>query len=127
MLFKTLIFLFLPHILFAGTHYDKPWGKDADISFVKKEIPRTNPNESTAVFISKKIILFHQKVLSPVDGPRSHFFPCSSQYMKLAMIKHGFFQGFIMGCNRLLRENKDPWAYRNIIINGKLIKYDPPR
>lgn len=31
-----------------------------------------------------------------------------------------------MGCNRLLRENKAPWVYRQIEVDGKLIKYDPP-
>jgi putative component of membrane protein insertase Oxa1/YidC/SpoIIIJ protein YidD len=77
--------------------------------------------------MARQVILFHQKVISPTDGPRSHFRPCSSQYMKLCMMKHGFTKGFLMGCDRLLRENKDPWIYRKVVIDGKLIKYDPPR
>ena len=114
-------------MLFATPGYNTPWGKESNIGSAKKIVTVDTSKESTAVFISKKIILFHQKVLSPVDGPRSHFYPCSSQYMKLAMIKHGFFQGFIMGCDRLIRENKAPWIYRNVVINGQMIKYDPPK
>ena len=53
------------------------------------------------------VIDFHQKVISPVDGPRSHFRPSSSQYMRQAMHNYGFFKGYIMGCDRLLRENSE--------------------
>lgn len=107
--------------------YFEPWGTDANLHILKDQEKAPLQTESTAVFISKKIILFHQRVLSPVDGPRSHFYPCSSRYMKMAMTQHGFIQGFLMGCDRLLRENKDPWVYRNVIIDNKLVKYDPPR
>ncbi len=123
--FKTVFLLLLPVYLAAVPGYHEPWGKDADVKpSVEKPAPR---EESMAVFVSKKIILFHQRVLSPVDGPRSHFYPCSSRYMKMAMTEHGFIKGFLMGCDRLLRENKDPWVYRNVIIDNKLVKYDPPR
>lgn len=125
--FRYLFLLTLPFHLIAMPGYHQPWGKDATLKLPSKELPKAQPSESTAVFVSKKIILFHQKVLSPVDGPRSHFYPCSSTYMKRAMTEHGFIQGFLMGCDRLLRENKDPWVYRNVIIDNKLIKYDPPR
>lgn len=120
-----LITVFFPILLLGSPGYQTPWGKDTDLVGKKKEITST-PYQSPAVLIAKKIILFHQKVLSPVDGPRSHFYPCSSQYMKLAMIKHGFIRGFFMGCDRLMREHKDPWVYRKVIIDGKFIKYDPP-
>ncbi|MES2198619.1 MAG: membrane protein insertion efficiency factor YidD [Chlamydiota bacterium] len=124
--FRYLLLALTPCFLVATPGYHEPWGKDSHLQIPKKS-KETPPEESTAVFISKKIILFHQRVLSPVDGPRSHFFPCSSRYMKMAMTQHGFIQGFLMGCDRLLRENKDPWVYRNVIIDNKLVKYDPPR
>lgn len=126
MLFKKwFFFFFLPCVVYALPGYELPWGGDSDIH---TPIPSAPPvKESPAVFLAKKVILFHQKVLSPVDGPRSHFYPCSSQYMKLAMTKHGFWQGFFMGCDRLLREGEDPWVYRKVVIGGKLIKFDPPR
>ncbi len=124
--FKLLPLLFFPFYLGAVPGYHVPWGKDASLCSkqIKKETSTTI--DSPAAVVAKKLILFHQKVLSPVDGPRSHFYPCSSQYMKLAISKHGFCQGFIMGCDRLIREDSDPWIYQNIVINGKLIKYDPP-
>jgi hypothetical protein len=46
--------------------------------------------------------------------------------MLLAIRKHGFFKGYIMGCDRLLRENSDPWVYRTTLINNKIWKTDPP-
>jgi putative component of membrane protein insertase Oxa1/YidC/SpoIIIJ protein YidD len=125
MLFKLLPLLLFPILLSAKTGYHEPWGKDADLH-IQKEKSALYPPPSTATKIARQVILFHQKILSPIDGPRSHFKPCSSQYMKVAMMKHGFCKGFIMGCNRLLRENKDPWVYRQIEVDGKLIKYDPP-
>ena len=75
--------------------------------------------------VAEEVILFHQNVISPVDGPRSHFRPTSSRYMLLAIRKHGFLQGFVMGCDRLLRENDDDWLYRTIQIDGKIYKFDP--
>ncbi len=125
MLFKLFYLLLLPHFLFATSGYHTPWGKDSDLQ--KKEVTQTvYANPSPATKIARQVILFHQKVISPIDGPRSHFFPCSSQYMKIAMMKHGFCKGFLMGCDRLLRENKDPWIYRKVAINNQIIKYDPP-
>jgi uncharacterized protein len=90
---------------------------------IEQEVPR----HSLSVRVAEHIIRFHQNVLSPVDGPRSHFRPSSSSYMMLSMQKHGFIEGFLMGCDRLMRENSDDWVYRKIEENGKLIKYDPPR
>jgi uncharacterized protein len=72
------------------------------------------------------MIGFHQEVISPCDGPRSHYIPSSSQYALEAIRTYGFFQGVAMGCDRLMRENKDPWVYRNTVDGaGKSIKYDP--
>ena len=124
MLFR-LLFLF-PVFLTATPGYNVPWGKDADL-LPKQEKVSSPQKDSPAAMLAKKAILFHQRVLSPVDGPRSHYYPCSSQYMKLAINKHGFTKGFLMGCDRLMREDKDPWVYRKVLIDGKLIKYDPPR
>ena len=73
----------------------------------------------------EKVILFHQNILSPADGPRSHFRPTSSRYMLLAIHRYGFFKGVIKGFDRLLRENSDPWVYRTKTINGVVYKFDP--
>jgi len=122
--FRILLFL-LPALLFSVPGYQEPWGKDADLRFAP-------PTEKQEVHLSllgqamSKIIWFHQNVISPVDGPRSHFKPSSSQYMLQAIRKYGFLKGYIMGCDRLLRENGDPWLYRTIVIDNKIWKVDPP-
>ena len=125
--FKSLLaFTFLPFICFASPGYFEPWGKDSDLKISSKEDIATE-KKSIAVSLAEKIIDFHQQIISPVDGPRSHYRPGSSEYMRLAMKNHGFIKGFVMGCDRLLRENKDPWVYRSIEENGEQFKYDPPR
>jgi putative component of membrane protein insertase Oxa1/YidC/SpoIIIJ protein YidD len=103
--------------------YELPWGRDAELAAPS---PTTHEKKhSLPVKVAEHVIRFHQQVISPVDGPRSHFFPSSSQYMLLAMQKHGFIEGYLMGCDRLLRENDDAWVYRTILIGDKLYKYDP--
>lgn len=72
------------------------------------------------------LIHFHQNVISPADGPRSSYFPSSSQYTLEAMRKYGFFTGFIMGCDRLMRENSETWVYRTVTLpDGSVTKWDP--
>lgn len=124
---QSLVFLLLlPICLQARPGFFEPWGKDADLQ-IPSSAPQEVPSSSFAVQAAEKIIRFHQNVISPVDGPRSHFVPSSSQYMLLSMRKHGFVKGFLMGCDRLMRENTDEWVYRKIERDGKLYKYDPPR
>lgn len=118
-----LTLLLFPLYLQARVGYWEPWGKDADLKI--PEPPKSAPELSFMGKVAEKVILFHQNVISPVDGPRSDFRPTSSRYMLLAIRKHGFIKGYIMGCDRLLRENKDPWVYRTIDIDGNIYKYDP--
>jgi putative component of membrane protein insertase Oxa1/YidC/SpoIIIJ protein YidD len=129
MRFKTFAAatLFLaPVICQAKPGYFEPWGKDSELKHVATKGPSQDKEMGFAVKIADSVIQFHQKVISPVDGPRSHFRPTSSRYMQLAMQRYGFIKGFVMGCDRLLRENKDPWVYRTIEIDGQLFKFDPP-
>lgn len=104
--------------------HGEPFGKDADLVLKRSVPPKIRPNRS----IHEKMIQFHQEVISPADGPRSHFFPSSSQYTLEAMRKYGFFKGFMLGCDRLQRENDQKWVYR-IGRDGKgaPIKLDPVR
>ncbi|MBM3184618.1 MAG: membrane protein insertion efficiency factor YidD [Chlamydiae bacterium] len=123
---STICFLFLCcstlSNLFANPGYFEPWGRDSDLRLpIQEEIEKT----TLATRIADAIIWFHQEIISPVDGPRSHFRPSSSQYMKQAIHRYGFIKGFLMGCDRLLRENDDDWVYRTIEWNGQLYKYDP--
>lgn len=111
--------------LFGAPAYVEPWGKDA--ALIKSKPLSTAPPErfDPLTKVSEAIILFHQNILSPVDGPRSHFRPTSSKYMLLAIKRHGFLKGAIKGFDRLLRENSDPWVYRTITINHTIYKWDP--
>ncbi len=127
MLFKLLILSLIPLLSYASPGFYEPWGKDADLVHVPAENTEPPSHRSFAVRTAEHIILFHQNVLSPVDGPRSHFRPSSSAYMMQSMQKHGFIKGFLMGCDRLMRENSDAWVYRKIEEDGKVYKYDPPR
>lgn len=121
-----MLTLLIPCLLLeARPGFIEPWGKDADIHLPTKEEAPSKP--SLLAKGAEKIIWLHQNIITHADGPRSHFRPCSSQYMKLAIHKHGFFKGFVMGCDRLLRENDDPWIYRTIEIDGITHKHDPVR
>lgn len=105
-----------------------PWGKDADLVCQSPYKGSGKPTCETPLLgcFAEIAIGFHQKIISPADGPRSHFIPSSSQYTLDAMRKYGFFKGFIMGCDRLMRENNDPWVYPTIVDeNGFTMKYDP--
>lgn len=118
-----LFFFMICHPLCAD-----PWGKDADLVKSSKRQTTQEKNCKTPLLgpFAEFMIRFHQEVISPADGPRSHFIPSSSQYTLDAMRKYGFFRGFAMGCDRLMRENQDPWVYRSTIDGaGKIIKYDP--
>ncbi len=112
--------------LFGFVGYFEPWGEDADLKFSRKEI-QVPPQPSIAAKIADGVIRFHQEVISPADGPRSHFRPTSSRYMQLAMQRYGFLKGFIMGCDRLLRENNEEWVYQTIMIDGQIYKFDPAK
>lgn len=107
-----------------------PWGKDADLA--GRISPRTTlPLPCSTPILGQFgecMIHFHQTIITPIDGPRSHYLPSSSQYTLDAMRKYGFFKGFTMGCDRLMRENEDPWVYPKITDpHGYLMKYNPVR
>lgn len=105
-----------------------PWGKDADLIKKHGELSTCETKCQTPLLgkIAEVMIKFHQNVISPADGPRSHFIPSSSQYTLDAMRKYGFFKGFTMGCDRLMRENEDPWVYKfTLDPAGNPIKFDP--
>lgn len=121
MVFKyLLLFLFVAASLLA-----QPWGKDADLCTFHKHIETKTCSTPMFGAFSELLISFHQTVISPSDGPRSHFFPSSSQYTLEAMRTHGFFKGFTMGCDRLMRENSEEWVYPKQIHARATLKHDP--
>ena len=121
-MFRTLLIaLLFPLALLS----DEPWGKDADLTQKPVSALPTRPAPILGA-VSEALVHFHQRVISPCDGPRSHFIPSSSQYALDAIHTYGFLTGFGMGCDRLMRENKEEWVYRKA-LNGahQTMKYDP--
>lgn len=105
-----------------------PWGKDADLVRQTPGAQGITPKCETPVLgvFAEIMIGFHQNVISPVQGPRSHFIPSSSHYTLDAMRQYGFLKGFVLGCDRLMRENSDKWVYRTQAgPDGFSLKYDP--
>lgn len=121
-----LIFLFTSLPCFAF-----PFGKDADLAYFKmepEECPSPPCSGNIGVALSRALIRFHHNVVTPIDGPRSHYRPSSSQYTLDAIEKYGFIRGWVLGCDRLLRENDDPWIYPTMIDeHGDRYKSDPVR
>lgn len=106
-----------------------PWGKDADLVNPPSAKQPLNICKTPILgSMAECLIGFHQTVITPIDGPRSHYLPSSSQYTLDAMRRYGFLKGFTMGCDRLLRENADPWIYPKVNdIHGYTMKHDPVR
>lgn len=123
MRFKKKLFVPLCLVLCSFIGYEEPWGEDAKLYKTEELVEKTSytPVQNFA----KDAILFHQNIISLADGPRSSFRPTSSRYALLAIQRYGFWTGFLMGCDRLMRENSENWLYRTVEINGKLYKYDP--
>jgi len=81
------------------------------------------PPSNTSPAVS--LIHFYQQEISPICGPRSHYLPTSSEYMRQAISKHGLISGFLLGCDRLLRENNDEWLYTKVRTRTGFTKWDP--
>jgi uncharacterized protein len=58
-----------------------PWGKDSGL-VLQQSPAHTSQSCETPLLgaFAEAGIWFHQEIISPADGPRSHFFPSSSQY-----------------------------------------------
>ena len=70
-------------------------------------------------------ITFFQKYISPVDGDRCPMYPSCSSYSKQAFQTHGFFMGWIMTCDRLMRCGRDETRLSpEIMQNGRRLTYD---
>jgi uncharacterized protein len=112
-----------------------PWGMDCGLACIShkssdnlhtlaiNEKPKLTPGQKSC----RAMIRFFQIYISPIDGPRSSFYPTSSQYTLEAIQKYGVFRGIAMGCDRLMRENAEMWVYATTRKYGVERKLDPVR
>ena len=107
-----MIFVFCLLSPLNGAFIDAPWGVDSELIENKKTPPEATTEYSLSNKVCQSMIHFFQNYISPIDGPRSHFVPSSSQYALLAIQKYGVLKGIALGCDRLLRENSAPWVWR---------------
>lgn len=56
-------------------------------------------------YIAQALILFYQKLISPLFPKSCKYYPTCSEYAKQAFKKHGFFKGFVLSAWRILRCN----------------------
>ncbi len=105
-----------------------PWGCDVELVDIKQDrVENQKPKLTAAQKSCRSMIRFFQVYISPIDGPRSSFYPTSSQYALEAIQKHGVLKGIGMGCDRLLRENGEMWVYDITDDYGMTRKLDPVR
>lgn len=125
MFFKWFVFfLYIGMCLSAD-----PWGIDADIVRQQdrceivdsQKVRNTGPLQQLSIYM----IRFYKTHISTANCKKSHFYPTSSIYTREAIEKYGFFKGWMMGFDRLMRENNDPWFYDTVEIDNKLVKWDP--
>ncbi|MCP5469549.1 MAG: membrane protein insertion efficiency factor YidD [Chlamydiales bacterium] len=112
---------------YANSYSEKscePWGVDGDLHYRKTEAAQSHSLSQKACVAC---IRFFQNYISPIDGPRSSFYPTSSQYALDAIQKYGVLTGIALGCDRLMRENSDDWVYDIVDKHGTDRKYDPVR
>lgn len=118
--------LFCLILLPSFSLFADPWGRDADLITSFDQEKKASSSHNLLSYFADEAIVFHQKVISPADGPRSHFHPSSSQYTRDAMHKYGVMKGYFMGCDRLMRENSEEWIYPvKTMPDGTVLKYDP--
>ena len=120
-----------------------PWGCEADLAEITEQLIK-NKGVDKGIVLSDRVeageprfpigahvgvscIRFFQRYISPIDGPRSSFYPTSSQYALEAINRYGVLMGIALGCDRLMRENSEEWVYDVIDKHGQVRKYDPVR
>lgn len=120
MRFFFLFFILPSSLLFSHTFSEganEPWGMDIDL-YQNKVFAEKVEAKTIVEKMCTKSIYFFQNYISAIDGPRSTFYPTSSEYTRQMICKYGVLQGIALGCDRLMRENNDPWVYRSVVKHG---------
>lgn len=128
LLILTCSLFFLPLNGNYNESFSEPWGIDCELAYTKREkTQEQKPKLYAGRAVCRGMIRFFQDYISPINGPRSSFYPTSSQYALEAIQKYGVFCGISMGCDRLMRENSEAWVYERTDKYGIERKLDPVR
>ncbi len=88
----------------------------------RKDKNRVSTGGSLAGFV----LSFYKNRISSFDGNRCPMYPTCSAYSGQAFQKHGFFLGWIMTCDRLMRCGRDELLRApRIIVDGRIRCHDP--
>jgi hypothetical protein len=72
------------------------------------------------------LLSLYQRHISPIDGNRCPSMPSCSSYSVQAIKKHGFFIGWMMTVDRLIREGREEARISPLVFSeGKWKIYDP--
>lgn len=89
----------------------------------------TNKESENSINPLRGVIDFYQgplNHLSAVKQSECPMYPSCSEYSKESVEKHGFFVGWMMTCDRLMRCGRDETELSpRIMIDGELKYYDP--
>jgi len=118
----SLFFLYFLANFSESAH--EPWGIDKRLTEKKQILAPVAIKSGLAQKACSASIHFFQNYISPIDGPRSTFYPTSSEYTRLMIMRHGALRGIALGCDRLMRENNEDWVYRLVNKHGVLRKDD---
>jgi len=79
-----------------------------------------------ATHVPAVLVGLYREYVSPIDGSQCPMVPSCSQYSLDAFERHGFFMGWIMTCDRLLRCGRDEIKRASrIVVREEEKCYDP--
>ena len=87
-----------------------PVQAEQDLTYDERELNQPEQKEPTKLVKSGDdmvLFKFYRNYISPADGDRCGMYPSCSSYGEQAVKKHGFFMGWIMACDRLIRCGRD--------------------
>ncbi|MBU8922660.1 MAG: membrane protein insertion efficiency factor YidD [Bacteroidales bacterium] len=72
------------------------------------------------------VLDLYQRWISPVNGESNcPMHPSCSQYSKLTFIRHSPLKAYALSCERLLRCGRDYHYYPRVMVDGRMLSYDP--
>lgn len=93
----------------------------------RMERPAVEAEQHPEIRAAVGLLRFFQRVVSPVDGARCNLYPSCSEFSRQAIRRYGLLAGFALTAGRLMRDNASaPRNYRAILLDGRVVLYDPP-